>query len=165
MFNKVKDEVHLPDCFRTAHITMIHKKKCKLDLNNWRGIFVSSILRTILMKILHERIYQQVATSMTDSQIGAQKHKSVRNHLFVLNSVISDVISSIRKPPIDINVMDYKQMFDAEEVQVCLNSLYEAGIQDDIFSCQAIWLIKTLVNLHLKQATFTCMKKKSQFHL
>ena len=26
MFNKVKDEVHVPDCFRTAHITMIHKK-------------------------------------------------------------------------------------------------------------------------------------------
>ena len=86
------------------------------------------------MKILHERIYQQVATSMTDSQIGAQKHKSVRNHLFVLNYIISDVLSSIKKPPIDINVMDYKQTFDAEEVPVCLNSLYEAGIHDDNFT-------------------------------
>ena len=60
MFNKVKDEIYLPECFRTAQITMIHKKKCNLDLNNWRGIFVTSVLRTILMKILHERINHQV---------------------------------------------------------------------------------------------------------
>ena len=73
MFNKVKDENHLPECFRTAQVTMIHKKKCKQELNNWRGIFVSSILGTIL----HERIDQQVATSMTDSQIGAQKRPNL----------------------------------------------------------------------------------------
>ena len=134
MFNKVKDEIYLPECFRTAQITMIHKKKCKLDLNNWREIFVTSVLRTILMKILHERIYHQVESSMTDSQIGSLKNKSVRNHLFVVNSVISDVLSSAKKPPIDLNVMDYKQMFDAEDLKINLNALYEAGIQDDILA-------------------------------
>ena len=134
MFNKVKDEIYLPECFRTAQITMIHKKKCKLDLNNWRGIFVTSVLRTILMKILHERIYHQVESGMTDSQIGSLKNKSVRNHLFVVNSVISDVLSSAKKPPIDLNVMDYKQMFDAEDLHINLNALFEAGIQDDILA-------------------------------
>ena len=110
MFNRMKDEVYLPECFREAHITMLHKKKRKQDLNNWRGIFVTNILRTILMKILHERTYDQVASTITDSQIGSQKNKSVRNHLFVLNSILSDVLSSVKKPPIDLNVMDYRQM-------------------------------------------------------
>ena len=71
---------------------------------------------------------------MTESQIGAQKKQSVRNHMFVLNSIISDVLSSKKKAPIDLNVMDYKQMFDSEEVPICLNALYSAGVKDDIFA-------------------------------
>ena len=71
---------------------------------------------------------------MTDSQIGAQKKKSVRNHLFVLNAIISDVLSSVNKAPIDLTVMDYRQLFDAEEVFISLNALYEAGVEDDILA-------------------------------
>ena len=91
------------------------------------------------MKLLHVRTYQKVAHNMSDSQIGAQKRKSVRNHLFVLNSIISDVLSSKQKAPIDLNIMDYKQMFDAEEVPICLNALYDAGVNDDIYAliCEA----------------------------
>ena len=81
MMNKMKDEMVVPESIRTVHITMLHKKKCKLDLKNRRGIFVTSVLRTILMKILHERSYEKVAHNMTDSQIGARRKKSVRNHV------------------------------------------------------------------------------------
>ena len=50
MMNKMKTEVTVPDCLRRANITILHKKNSKLDLNNWRVIFVCSVLRTILMK-------------------------------------------------------------------------------------------------------------------
>ena len=112
MFNEMKNQVTIPECLRTAHVTILHKKKCRLDLNNWRGIFVCSVLRTILMKLIYERTYPKVELSMTDSQIGARKHKSVRNHLFVLNTILSDVMSSVKKEPIDLSIMDFKQMFD-----------------------------------------------------
>ena len=139
MMNKMKEQIAVPDSLKSANITMLHKKQCKLDLKNWRGIFVTSVLRTILMKLLHERSYKTVSESMTDSQIGAQKHKSVRNHIFVLNAIISDVLSSKKKASIDLNIMDYSQMFDAEEVPICLNALYESGVRDDIFAliCEA----------------------------
>ena len=86
------------------------------------------------MKLVYERTYETIDTNMTDAQIGARKHKSVRNHLFVLNSIISDVMSSKKKESIDLNVMDFKQMFDAEEIPHVLNAFYEAGIQDDMLS-------------------------------
>ena len=70
---------------------------------------------------------------MTDSQIGARCNKSVRNHLFVLNCIMSDVTSSIKKTPVDLNIMDFKQMFDAEELPTVLNTLYDAGVKDDLF--------------------------------
>ena len=107
MFNYIKDELVIPEDLRMAHITILHKKKCKLDLNNWRGIFVCSVLRTILMKLVYERTYERVDQSMTQSQIGTRKKKSVRNHLFILNSIIHDVMSSVKKQPIDLNIMDY----------------------------------------------------------
>ena len=30
--------------------------------------------------------------------------------------------------------MDFRQIFDAEELSLCLNDFYEAGINDDIFA-------------------------------
>ena len=72
--------------------------------------------------------------NMTDAQIGARKNKSVRNHLFVLNSIISDVMKTKKNEPIDLNIMDFKQMFDSEDLPTVLNSFYEAGVQNDILA-------------------------------
>ena len=69
---------------------------------------------------------------MTDFPIGARKKKSVRNHLFVLNSSKSDAMSSVKKKSIDLNVMDFKQMFNAEELSVCLNAMFDANVQADM---------------------------------
>ena len=70
---------------------------------------------------------------MSDSNIGARKKKNIRNHIYVVNSVIHDVLSSKNKEPIDIMVLDYKQMFDSECLYECLNDVYEAGVDDDYF--------------------------------
>ena len=43
-------------------------------------------------------------------------------------------MSSVRKEPIDLNVMDLKQMFDSEELSTCLNALYDAEIKDDMLA-------------------------------
>ena len=109
MMNRIKKKMEIPQCLTTANITILHKNKCKLDLNNWRGIYVSSVLRTILMKLVHGRTYEVVNKNMTDGQIGARKNKSGRNHLFILNSVLSDVMSSVKKTPIDLTIMDFNK--------------------------------------------------------
>ena len=134
MMNRVKKELKIPQCLNRANITILHKKDCKLDLINWRGIFVCSLLRNILMKPIYERTYNIVSSSMTDAQIGARKNKSVQNHLSILNSIISDVKSSKKKKPIDLSIMDFRQMFDAEQLQTVLNTYYEAGVIDDMFA-------------------------------
>ena len=121
MMNKMKEQICIPDALKRANITILHKRKCKLDLNNWRGVFVSSVLRNILMKLIHERTYPKIDKSMTDSQIGARRNKSVRNHIFVLNAIMSDVLKN-NQPAIDLHIMDFKQMFDAEELEIVLDA-------------------------------------------
>ena len=43
---------------------------------------------------------------MRDAQIGARKNKSVRNHSFFLNLILSDVMATKNNESIDINVLD-----------------------------------------------------------
>ena len=86
------------------------------------------------MQLVHERTYEKVSDTMTDSQIGAKINKSVRNHLFVLNSIISDVMSSKKEEPIDLSIMNFKQMFGAKELTTAFNALYEAGVEDDMLA-------------------------------
>ena len=84
------------------------------------------------MKLIYERTYNIIEKNMTDAQIGARKNKGVRNHLFVLNAIICDVMSSKKKESIDINIMDFKQMFNTEELQGVLNAFYDSGVKNDI---------------------------------
>ena len=78
--------------------------------------------------------YGMIDKSMSDSNIGARKSKNIQNHIFVVNSIIHDVLSKKSKEPVDIMVLDYKQMFDSECLFECMNDLYEAGVDDDIFN-------------------------------
>ena len=132
LVNRMKVQMKIPEDLRTANVTIIHKKGNKVDLNNWRGIFVTSVVRGILMKMNYERTYEIIDKNMTDAQIGARKNKSVRNHLFVLNAIIGDVMSSKKKDSIDINIMDFKQMFDTEELPSVLNAFYNSGVKNDL---------------------------------
>ena len=60
---------------------------------------------------------------MSDSNIGARKQKNIRNHIFIVNSIIHDVLSAKYKDPIDIMVLDYKQMFDSECLYECMTCM------------------------------------------
>ena len=51
------------------------------------------------MKLVYERTYKTIDKNMSDAQVGARKKKSVRNHLFVLNAILADVVSSKTKEP------------------------------------------------------------------
>ena len=61
-----------------------------------------SLFRTILMKMIYKDYYPVIDGSMSDSNIGARKNKNIRNHIFIVNSIIHDVLSKKGKKPIDI---------------------------------------------------------------
>ena len=135
MFNKMKFTGIIPSFMKFINICSIYKGRGEVtDIESERGIFLVSIFRTIFMKMVYKDKYDVIESSMSDSNIGARKRKNIRNHIFVVNFVIHDVLSKKSKEPIDIMILDYKQMFDSECLFECLNDLYEAGVDDDIFA-------------------------------
>ena len=101
----------------------------KASLENDRGIFIMSIIRMIRDKLNYNDMTETIEDNMSDSQIGSRPGKNLRNHLFVLNSIIHEAIK--KKMSIDIEVLDVKKCFDSLDLVECCNNLYEYGVRDD----------------------------------
>ena len=135
IFNKIKENNEIPDFVRMADISTIYKGKgSKSELVNERGIFVVSILRNILMRLIYLDYYPTLEKSMSDSQVGARKGKGIRNHIWIVHGIITDVKNGKNKKPVDIQIFDYKQCFDGLWLQECLNDFFDAGLQDDKYA-------------------------------
>ena len=114
LFNKMKQETYIPDFIRKADITTIYKGKGgKCDLENDGGIFLVTLFRSILMRLIYMDKYDIIDSNMSDSQVGGRKGRNVRNHIWILNGIITDVLSTKRKTPIDIQILDNKQCYDS----------------------------------------------------
>ena len=131
MFNKIKEEITFPEFMEIVNIVCIYKGKGdKMDLNNDRGIFIVNVMKSIFMKMVWSEIYDTLDQNMSDSNVGGRRKKGIRNHLFIINGIINDVING-KKEPVDIEIIDYRQCFDSMWLAESINDLYESGIQDD----------------------------------
>lgn len=134
LLNNMKEKGVEPDFMSLENIVSIYKGKGQRnDLNNDRGIFILNIIRNIRDKLVYNDIYDIIESNMSNSQVGAQRDKGIRNHLFVLYSILNSVKQK-EAAPIDIQIYDVKKMFDAIWLLECCNNLYESGVKNDKLS-------------------------------
>ena len=157
LFNRIKMNNQIPEFIKSADVTTIYKGKGeKCSLNNDRGIFLVTIFRSILMRLIYKDNYSIIDSNMSDSQVGGRKGKSVRNHVWLLNGIITDVLSSKKKRPIDVQIFDYRQCFDSLWLEECLNDLYDSGVKNDNLA------LLYNVNKHVKVAVKTPVGKTTR---
>ena len=74
LFNQVRKKQTFPSIFTSSTITSIWKKKgSQTELDNDRGIFYVTKIRSILDQLIYNKIYSIVDNTMSSSSIGAQK--------------------------------------------------------------------------------------------
>ena len=101
LLNRIKQEFTFPEFMEFSNIVSIYKGKGeRMDLENDRGIFVVTILRSILNSLIYKDKYNLIGSNMSGSQVGGRKGMNVRNHIWMLNGIISDVLSTKKKNPI-----------------------------------------------------------------
>ena len=133
MFNLTKDKLKIPETLQNVNIAMVPKqgKKSSTDISNQRGIFILSIFRSILMKLLLKDEYKMIDTFMSDSNDGGRKGKRIQDQLFIINGIIFDHARSRNKSQLTIAIYDYCQYFDSMWHLEVVNDLFDAGVQDD----------------------------------
>ena len=129
LLNKIKDQLEEPEFMQLANISSFWKKKGpKNDIENERGIFILIVLRMIKDRMIYNDIRDVI--QMSDSQVGGRLEYNIRNHLFVVNSIINSIINK-ETGPVDIHLYDLRKCFDGLWLEECCNNLYEAGVTDD----------------------------------
>ena len=101
-----------------------------MDLKSERGIFIVTVLRRILMRLIYNDKYEVIESNMCDSNIGSRKAKNIINHIFVVNGIIHQALSSKKSTPVDIQIGDYRQCFDGMWLDETLNDMNRIGVQD-----------------------------------
>ena len=134
MFNIIKKKKkEYPDIFKPSNITSLYKKKGeKADLNNDRGIFNIVKIRSILDRLVYNDKYSIIDSHMSPSNIGGRKNRNIRDHFFVINSILHDFKQN-KKENIDIEIYDVKKCFDKMWSNETANDFYDAGVKDDAF--------------------------------
>ena len=135
MLNLIKKEQELPPLLRSPCIVSIYKNKgAKDNLDNERGLFLLSIVRSIHDKMIYKDKYQEWDSNISDSQVGVRKKMNVRNYLFITYG-IQNHIRKDRSICVDLQLYDIEKCFDSEWTADVMNDLYDATeVKDDKLS-------------------------------
>ena len=101
------------------------------DIKNQQGIFLISVFRSILMKMLRQDEYHNIDEYMSDSNAGGRKGRRTQDHLFIINGIICDHARSKTKQQISISIYDCELCFDSMWQEEVINDLFDAGVKND----------------------------------
>ena len=123
--NGIKNNFYFLHFIQWANVTTIYKSKgSRLSLESDRGIFVISVLKRIIDKLIYNDKYEDIDSNMSDSNIGGRRDKNIRNHLFIIHGIINAVVKGDTEP-VDIQIYDIEKCFDALWLDECMNDLYD----------------------------------------
>ena len=131
--NKVKTQLMIPKFLTFTDITSVYKLKGKKNsLENDRGLFGVSKVRSIVEKLVLQDMYETIDDSMSDSNVGGRKNRNIRDNLLVIYAAINEAIRNNKS--IDIQFYDLSKCFDAMWSEETMNDFYDAGVQNDEFA-------------------------------
>ena len=137
LFNCMKDELLVPDFLQLMSITSIYKNRgSKSEISSERGVFNLSKIRSVLDKLLYKDKYELIDSNLSCSNVGGRKQRNIRDHLFVLYSIINDVKNG-RAAAIDIQGVDISKCFDEMGFQETHNDLWDVSLKNDKFALVA----------------------------
>ena len=128
MFNKIKEQQKIPMFMKNANITTVPKRGSRLLLDNERGKFRVPVLRGILMRLIYNENYEKIYRNMSDFQMGGRKNKGCRNNILIINGIIHEVLSRKNNTPVLLQIYDYRQMFDAINLEEAINDAFDVGL-------------------------------------
>ena len=93
LMNQIKTQQKVPQNFKLCNITSLYKNKgSRKQFDNYRGIFRVTALRSILDKLIYNDEYPTIDKNLSDSNVGARQKRNIRDNIFVVNSILNEVI-------------------------------------------------------------------------
>ena len=142
IFSKSLSEGKLPDDWKKADITAIHKKGDKHAPENYRPISLTPICSKILEKIIRDKmeVYLISNNLLSGKQFGFMKGKST---ILQLLKVLDDWTEAVdARLPVDVIYTDFQKAFDSVPHSGLLQKLTSVGIKGKLHA----WIQSFLSN-------------------
>ena len=113
LFNYMYENAVYPDCWTKGVIVPVPKKGSIHDVNNYRGITLTSIFSKLFSLILERRLRDWAESNniIEDNQYGFRKHKSTVDCIFILQTLIDRILVK-EKRKLFCAFVDYRKAFD-----------------------------------------------------
>ena len=129
MFTAISDIEVIPDDWHIGIIRPLHKSGSLYDIDNYRGITLSSNVYKIFSKTMESTTVNHLESNniLGESQGTFRKDRRIEDHIFTLHGICSLAKSS--KKPLYIAFLDLLKAFDRVWREGLLAKLWESDIQ------------------------------------
>ncbi|MBP1527199.1 MAG: hypothetical protein H9Q66_04685 [Spiroplasma ixodetis] len=152
IFNLILINQDIPEQWKISEIILLYKKGNRKDIRNYRPISLSSNISKMFMKIIKNRIYNQLDTNQTPEQAGFRKNYSTIDHLQTMNQIIEKALEY--QIEIHILFIDFQKAFDTIKHQYLWKCLRKQGIPTKI--------IKLLKNTYENSRAYVRIEQKGE---
>ena len=140
LFSRSIDEGSIPDDWRDAHVTAIHKKGSRADPGNYRGVSWTSVLGKLLERIVKIDLdaYIEKNGLMAKSQHGFRSGRSPMTNLVEFLNETTKWFDEGRS--FDVVYLDFSKAFDVICHERIIVKLEAIGIEGKIIAWIKNWL-------------------------
>ena len=132
LFNTCLTDGTIPQIWKKAKVTPIHKKGSKTEAKNYRPISLTSILCKVYEKIVRDRILTSVGNNISKYQHGFVKSKSCLSNLLQAADFIYEKLAN--DEPVDLFFLDFQKAFDTVPHDKLMTKLENIGLEKQLLS-------------------------------
>ena len=134
LYNIINSFGDFPSTWSEGLVIPIHKKNDKFDVDNYRGIIISSIIGKVFTKILTNRItkYMEKHKLWTIKQCGFKADHRTEDNLVILNTLFNSYVVN-KNQNVYIAFVDFSKFFDTINRDMLLYKLLRYGITGPIY--------------------------------
>ena len=133
IFRKSLETGQVPDYWKEANITAVHKKGPREDAKNYRPISLTCICSKVMETLIKNRILEHISAMgiLNNSQHGFNRGRSCLTNLLMMTEECSSNLD--KKIPTDIVYLDFAKAFDTvPHARLCHKLQHVAGIKGDL---------------------------------
>ena len=130
IFRKCYESGILPEAWKKAHVTPIHKKGSKVVPGNYRPVSLTSVIGNMMESIVKDQLVEHMMlyNLFCDAQHGFVPRCSCMTQLLVTMELWSEILDS--GAPIDAIYLDFRKAFDSVPHQRLTRKLKAYGVTD-----------------------------------
>ena len=140
LYQQSLDTGEVPDDWRTANVTPIHKKGDRTEPSNYRPVSLTSQVCKVLETFIRDEIVEHLTVNklLSEAQHGFRKGRSCLTNILETLELWTEILDEGNC--IDVAYLDFRKAFDLVSHKLLIHKMEKYGIEGQILKWVRNWL-------------------------